>query len=158
MSQIRTLHATLAATSVTFTKEAGGSVTVAAKDLHQLPNAVQAADSPVRLLLPYSVTTRADGQFATMDTIIAVEWVISELLLWKPGTLGAGIADSAADLVRYQGAYLEAMRSLHSVGGLSGAALESITLTPGLYDWPIGSNTWWQGIMASLTILEELSA
>lgn len=157
MSQVRTLYSTLAATSVTFTKEAGTSVTVAAKDVSALPSAVQAADAPVRLLLPYSVTTRADGSFLTVDTILAATWVISDLLLWKPGTLGAGIADSAADLVRYQGAYLEALRSLASMGGLAGVQLLSIELSPGLYDWPIGSNTWWQGVMASVTVLEELT-
>lgn len=158
MSQIRALYTALAATSITFTREAGGSVTVTAKDLHQLPNAVQAADAPVRLLLPYSVTTQAGGQFATLDTIVAATWTVTELLLWKPGQLGTGIADSAADLVRYQGAWLEATRALHSMGGLAGVELLSVALKPGLYDWPIGSNTWWQGVMASLTILEELTS
>lgn len=158
MSQARALYSTLAATAITFARESGSSVTVTAKDLHQLPNAVQAADAPARLLLPYSVTTKADGQFLTVDTILAATWVITDLLLWKPGTLGAGIADSAADLVRYQAAYLEAMRSLASMGGLAGVEVLSIELRPGLYDWPIGSNTWWQGVMASITVLEELSS
>lgn len=76
----------------------------------------------------------------------------------EAGDVGAGIADSAADLVRYQAAYLEAMRSLASMGGLAGVELLSVQLQPGLYDWPIGSNTWWQGVMASITVLEELSS
>ena len=59
MSLIRAVYSNLAATTVTFTKEAGGSVTVAAKDLHQLPNAVQAADAPTRLLLPYAFASSA---------------------------------------------------------------------------------------------------
>ena len=52
MSQARTLYSTLAATSITFARESGASVTVTAKDLHQLPSAVQAADAPVRLERP----------------------------------------------------------------------------------------------------------
>jgi len=29
---------------------------------------------------------------------------------------------------------------------------------PGLYDWPIGSNTWWQGCMMVLHVLEVMDA
>ena len=105
MSQIRTIYSNLAAQSVTFTRENGASVTVTARDLHQLPVSVNAADAPLRLVLPYSTDTEGrDGAFASLDTIGRMDWYIVDLLLWKPGTLASGIAESAADLVRYQGA------------------------------------------------------
>lgn len=157
MSQIRTIYTTIANTGITFTKEAGGAVTVAAKDLNALPGALQSADAPVRLLLPYSVTTRADGSFMTLDALMSVTWVVTDLMLWRPGQLGAGISESAPDLVRYQAAYLEAIRALHSMGGLAGVATLDIELRPGIYNWPIGSDTWWQGCMSSITVLEELT-
>lgn len=162
MSQIRTVYANLAAQSVTFTKEAGGTVTVAARDLHQLPNAaLQAADAPVRLLLPYSNATETrDGMFASLDTVGRGEWYIADLLLWKPGALGAGIAEVAADLVRYQAAYAEMLRGFRDcgiVGGNSDVELLGWRFVPGLYDWPIGGNVWWQGVMIVLQVLEVMA-
>lgn len=162
MGQIRTVYSNLAALGVTFTRESGASVTVAAKDLDELPNAVQAADAPVRLVLPYANTTETrDGQFASLDSVGRVEWFISDLLLWKPASLGSGIAESAADLVRYQGAYYEMLRSFKDcgiVGGDSDVELIGWRAVPGVYDWPIGGNAWWQGVMMTLQVLEVMAS
>lgn len=161
MGQIRTVYSNLAAKTVAFTKEAGGLVSLTAKDLHQLPNAVQPADAPARLLLPYANLVEArDGRFASLDRVGRVEWFIADLLLWKPGALGAGIAESAADLVRYQDAYAEMLRDWRDcgiVGGSSDVELLGWRFVPGLYDWPIGSNTWWQGAMVTLQVLEVMA-
>jgi hypothetical protein len=161
MSQIRTIYSNLAAQSVTFTKEAGGSVTVTAKDLDELPSAVQAADAPTRLLLPYANTTETrDGQFASLDSVGRQEWFLSDLLLWKPAPLGSGIAESAADMIRYQGAYFEMLRSFKDcgiVGGDSDVELIGWRAIPGVYDWPIGGDSWWQGVMITLQVLEVMA-
>lgn len=156
MSAIRTIYSNLAGQSVTFTRESGASVTVAARDLHQLPVSVNAADAPIRLILPYSDDTeQRDGVVATMGPVGAVTWYIADLLLWKPGALTSGIAESAADLVRYQGAYASVMLAARTLGVTNGTvALESWRARPGLYDWPIGSSTWWQGVMMILTVAE----
>lgn len=161
MSQIRTVYSNLAALSVTFTRESGGSITVGAKDLDELPNSVAAADAPVRLLLPYANTTETrDGQFASLDRVGRQEWFLSDLLLWKPAPLGSGIAESAADLVRYQGAYFEMLRDWRDcgiVGGDSDVELIGWRAAPGVYDWPIGGNAWWQGVMITLQVLEVMA-
>lgn len=160
MSQIRAIYSTLAGTSVTMTTEAGASVTVAARDLDELPVSVNAADAPLRLVLPYSSDTEGrDGAFASLDTIGRMDWYIADLLLWKPGTLASGIAESAADLVRYQGAYAEMLRAMRTMGvTTSDVELIDWRARPGLYDWPIGSNTWWQGCMMVLHVLEVMDA
>lgn len=160
MSQIRTIYSNLAGQSVSFTTEAGVAVVVSAKDLHQLPVSVNAADAPLRLLLPYSTDTEGrDGAFASLDTIGRMDWYLADLLLWKPGTLASGIAESAADLVRYQGAYAEMLRSMRAMGvTTSDVELIDWRMRPGLYDWPIGSNTWWQGCMVILHVLEVMDA
>lgn len=160
MSQIRAIYSTLAGTSVTMTTEAGASVTVAARDLDELPVSVNAADAPLRLVLPYSSDTEGrDGAYASLDTIGRMDWYIADLLLWKPGTLASGIAESAADLVRYQGAYAEMLRSMRAMGApTSDVELVDWRMRPGLYDWPIGSNTWWQGCMVILHVLEVMSS
>ncbi len=160
MSQIRAIYSALAAQSVSFTTEAGVAVVVSAKDLHQLPVSVAAADAPTRLLLPYSTDTEGrDGAFASLDRIGRMDWYLADLLLWKPGTLASGIAESAADLVRYQGAYAEMLRGLRAMGvTTSDVELIDWRARPGLYDWPIGSNTWWQGCMMVLHVLEVMDA
>ena len=77
MSQIRTIYSNLAAQSVTFTRENGASVTVTARDLDELPVSVNAADAPLRLVLPYSTDTEGrDGAFASLDTIGRMDWYI----------------------------------------------------------------------------------
>lgn len=160
MSQIRTIYSNLAAQSVTFTRENGASVTVTARDLDELPVSGNAADAPLRLVLPYSSDTEGrDGAFASLDTIGRMDWYIADLLLWKPGTLASGIAESAADLVRYQGAYAEMLRAMRTMGvTTSDVELIDWRMRPGLYDWPIGSNTWWQGCMVILHVLEVMSS
>lgn len=160
MSQIRTIYSNLAGQSVSFTTEAGVAVVVSAKDLHQLPVSVNAADAPLRLLLPYSTDTEGrDGAFASLDTIGRMDWYLADLLLWKPGTLASGIAESAADLVRYQGAYAEMLRSMRAMGvTTSDVELIDWRARPGLYDWPIGGNVWWQGCMMVLHVLEVMDA
>lgn len=157
MGQIRQVYANLAAKTVTVAREAGGSVTVPAKDLHQLPNTVAPADAPTRLLLPYANGVEANGEFADLAGMGGTRWRVVDLLLWKPGTLGAGIAESAADLLRYEDAYIEMLRTFRDggiVGGGSDVELIKWALRPGLYDWPIGGNTWWQGVMSTLEVLE----
>lgn len=159
MSQIRQLYTNLAGMTVSFTTEADGSVTVPCYDLHQLPNSVQAADTPCRLLLPYSSVTNAkNGMYASLDTIGQINWSIGDLLLWKPGALGKGIGQVAADLVRYQGAYAEALRYFKAMGTTDSVVIEGWSFEPGLWNWPIGSDVWFQGVMIQLVVLEEMSS
>jgi len=160
MSQIRTIYSNLAGQAVTFTTELGQAVTVAARDLDELPVSVAAANAPLRLVLPYSTDTEGrDGAFASLDSIGRMDWYMVDLLLWKPGQLASGIAESAADLVRYQGAYAEMLRSMRTMGVVtSDVELIDWRMRPGLYDWPIGGNTWWQGCMVILHVLEVMDA
>lgn len=158
MSVVRTVYSNLAATTVTFTTEAGGSVTVTAKDVANLPNSVNAVDAPLRLILPYSMGTElTNGHWLTPHGRIQVDWSIGDLLLWKPGQLGSGIAEVAGDLVRYQGAYAEMLRGMARMGlTTSQVKLIDWRMKPGLFDWPIGSKTWWQGCMVYLKVTEVM--
>lgn len=159
MSQIRQIYSNLAALPIAFTTEAGVTVSLTALDLDELPDALSDADAPRRLLLPFSATTYGrDGQFATLDSIGQIYWNICDLLLWKRGQLGGGIAETAADLLRYQAAYVEALRAFRVMGTLGDVEMVRWDLVPNLYDYPIGGATLWQGVMVTITVLEVLAS
>jgi hypothetical protein len=157
------MYSNLAAKSVTFTKEAGGSVTVAGRDLDELKVAVQPADAPVRLILPYSVRTEGrEGQFYSLDSINGMRWYIADLMLWKPVPLGR-YADIAPDIVRYQAAYLDMLRTFKDFGiaGAGGSTAELVgnDPRPGIYKWPADASNddagaQWHGVMWVLQVLE----
>lgn len=158
MSVVRTIYTNLAASQVTFATEAGPTVTVSARDLSTLLNTVNAADAPIRLILPYSVGTElTNGHWLTPANRIQVDWSINDLMLWKPGQLGSGIAEVAGDLVRYQGAYAEMIRGMVRMGiSTHQVKLIEWRMKPGVFDWPIGSRTYWQGVMVFLKVTEVL--
>jgi hypothetical protein len=159
-SIIRQLYSNIASQSVTFTREQGTPITVTALDLHQL-KAVEDADAPIRLILPYSTyTEQRNGLFATLGPVAPLtkpEWIIVDLLLWRRGDL-SNLHEVAPDLVRYQGAYIDTLRGFRAVGTSGiGVTLDGSRLAPGVYDWPIRSTTLWHGVMAILTVTERLS-
>lgn len=159
MSQIRQMYTNLAAKVVSFTRENGASVSLAAKDLHQV-QPIQQADAPVRLLLRVAVDSEMrDGMFASLDTIGRQDWYITDLFLLQQAPLGAHISDMQADIVRYEAAYAEMLRTMRTMGIATGdVELLSWRSMPRIYDWPIGSDSWWYGTMMTLRVLEVMSS
>jgi len=160
-SQLRTIYTNLADQVVSFTRENGTAAAIGARDLHELKNAVQAADAPVRLLLPFSVYTEGrEGQFASLDSVNRQDWYIVDLLLYKNAPLGASIADIAPDIIRYQAAYLDMLRGFRDcviVGGGSDVELLGWRVLPGVFRWPVDSldeGARWYAVMVTLQVME----
>lgn len=157
-SLIRTMYSNLAARNVTYTNQHGVITTPRTYDLDELPDNVSPADAPARLLLPYATFTEGkDGRFAALGAISQINWSITDLLLITPGVLGGGIGQVAADIVLYQDAYVTMLtrgdRTLDTGGEVEVLGWRPI---PGLYDWPIGSGQWWQGVMIVIDVLEVI--
>lgn len=139
------------------------SVTVKGKtpkvyDLEELPESIHTAQLPCRLLLPVGNDNAGegrDGEFIAIGTGITVNWTVKDLMLWKPSEQGRGLSDFAPVLVEYCGLYADAMRSFKCP--YANSALESFSMMPGMYEYPVGSGNWYAGVMCYLQIKEVIS-
>lgn len=155
MSAIRGLYAYLASIQIEFTSETGQSVSVGALDLHQLGNSVQSADMPKRLLLPVGNQSANESQFAICGNS-EVEWVVCDLMLWRPVAQGIGLIDVAADLVRYTGAYADKLKTIRcSIP--PNVMLKNVRIdAPDIHDFAVGAESQAFGVKVWLTFAEYL--
>jgi hypothetical protein len=152
VSQILTIYDTLAAQVLVV---AGKTVKV--KDLHELPTQPASPDMPVRLLLP--VGRRASGDLDEFNSfgaggVATIVWRVTDLLLWRASGKGArNVLDVAEPLVEYMGVYAQMARTLRyrkwSATGLQ--------MTPGSWEYPLGSGTLYDGVECVVTFNEILS-
>lgn len=154
MSEITSIYAALEAKSVTTT----GGDTPTVLDLDELKNSITTSDLPCRLLLPVGDDTRGDGRdgvFIAIGTTMVINWMLNDLMLWQPLGQGEGLREYAPELVDYCGKYLDAMRTFKCP--TSNSSLESVYMSPGIYEWPMGGGTFYAGVLCQLTIKEVLS-
>lgn len=169
MSRIRDLYRYIASVAVEFeSPTTGGRTRATARDLSDLRNSEAAAEMPVRLLLPVSMLDGDEAQFATYgDGGAALQWRVTDLMLWRPLAQGMGLTDAAEDLVLYAGAYADAVVTMRN--GLSSAAedgpldeglyevdLVTAAIRPGVFEFPRGSNRHYLGVECALTFEERL--
>lgn len=153
MSQLTTIFSALAATTITV-----GITSITALNGATLPDSVESAQLPIRLILP--VGGKASGTVATPRTfktsateggVLVVDWTISDLLLWRALGAGIGLTDLAPDLIAYMAAYMAVVAPLRtSRWSLTGITFPVI----GGLEWPASSDRWYSGVQASLTIRE----
>jgi hypothetical protein len=126
-----------------------------AKDLDELPNIVQEADLPIRLLLPFNA--RSGVQSYTFlnygHTDAEIDWLVTDLLLLRSGGLGRGPIDEAKKTILYARAYAEFLTTWHPVAGKP-LWVTNAQLTPGIWTWPIGTANQFYGVEVQLTIKE----
>jgi hypothetical protein len=150
-SQIREVYNQLAQQTI---KDDNGKA-YKAKDLDELPNKVEEADLPIRLLLPFNA--RSGGQNYTFlnygHTDAEIDWLITDLLLLRSGGLGRGPIDEAENTILYARAYAE---FLTTWGVVSGKPLwvANAQFTPGIWTWPTGTANQFYGVEVQLTIRE----
>jgi hypothetical protein len=152
MSQITDIYTALEAIAVTTTS----GKTPKVYNLEDLPKNADTARLPARLLLPVGNTPGEgrEGQFIAIGTSMTVTWQIADLMLWQASEQGIGLPEFAPELVDYAGKYLDAMRTFKCP--TSNSALERVTVTPGIYEWPSGSGKFYSGVLCQLEILEHL--
>lgn len=153
MSDITSIYSAVAAMTVSV-----GSITPRVRNINQLRTAVNSADAPVRLLLVTDAGTEArDFGFIALGKLANLNWVITDRLLWKPASQGAGISECSAELVSYMAAYVEAIRTNRKTSNQS--HIVSASFKPGIYYWPDNeSGTPYYGVDVRLTIEEVLSS
>lgn len=160
-SVIRTIYATLASKAVTVSDSvAYGTKTPPVFDLAALPDYVDSAKLPCRLLLPFG-TAKAeerDVHFIALGNTVKATWHVIDLLLWRPVEEGIGINSVAADLMTYCAEYVAMVRAAR--GGtnfVTQTVIKSVNLTPDTWEYPPGSGTFFWGVECALDIDEVLS-
>lgn len=156
MSQLRTIISTLAAQDVTITVD-GSPVVIEALDLSSLPDTADSWRFPTRLILPTG--GRANGELQQVRTfksggspgVLVVDWTISDLLLYRAADAGVGLSDAAPILIDYVAAYMGILGPLRT----NKWSVTNVTFPIiGSLEWPAGSNRWYDGVQAQLTIRE----
>jgi len=160
MSSIRTLYATLADTAIAYTNEAGASISVTARDLHEVK--VEEMEPPVRILMPYRERSAggSDLRLLTVGTSSVfgeVEWAISDLFLLARSGSGYGVHDYLPDLVRYAGAYAEKIADAGADLGIGVMTFQGLTLDCSQIEWPLQSGNWFYGVEAVLVYTELIN-
>jgi hypothetical protein len=152
MSQITSIYDALEAITVTTTS---GS-TPMVYNLSDLPKNADTARLPARLLLPVGNNPGEgrEGSFIAIGATMTITWQISDLMLWQATEQGRGLPEFAPELVDYCGEYMDAMRTFKCP--TSNSALERVTVTPGIYEWPSMSGKYYSGVLCQLEILEHL--
>ena len=131
-----------------------------------IPNGVANADLPCRILL--DLANGGEGQsmqFHTVNSGIGgggaqyVDWSIRDLMLLKPQGLGVGNREVAATLVAYTGAYVDAARANRNLiaTDTNEASFTELSVSPGVYEYPVESGIFHWGVMATSTIREIIS-
>lgn len=154
-SQITNIYDRLAAVTVLYD---GVSPTV--YHLDTVPNALESAMLPARLLIPMSNRQGEDFNFIALGTGARVVWTIQDVLLVKPAAQSRGPLDALRKLSAYCGAYADAMRSFREPGQASAGTrttLDRLSVDVVTYEWPSSGGMWYWGAIATLTISEYLT-
>jgi len=152
-SVIRSLYAALANQAVVV-----GTVTPQVFDVNALPNAIDTAKLPARLLLPFGANAE-QGHTFNFETFGAsgvgeVEWNLFDLLLWRAAPGGTTLADVAADLVTYAGKYVDMLFTNRYL--VTGTQIHNARLTLGVWEYPAASGQYFYGAYATVTVGEIL--
>lgn len=156
MSLLRTLYTNLAAVTFTY-----GGQAVQAFDLDELPQAVDSARLPCRLLLPFGALPN-QGNSATPETFGLASasdatWLLNDLLLGATYASGAGIASHAPNLVDYVTAYVEALIHAQRYLGTNGAAeVRRVQPRIDVFNWPLDTDQKYFGVLSIVTVAELL--
>jgi hypothetical protein len=157
-SQIRTIYSTLATKTIQVESSvAYGTTTPQIFDLNALPDYVDSAKLPCRLLLPFG-TAKAEGRdvhFIALGNTAKATWHVIDLLLWRPVEEGIGVNSVAADLMTYCAQYVAMLRANRSL--VSQTVIKSVNLTPDTWEYPLGSGVFYWGVECALDIDEVLS-
>jgi hypothetical protein len=154
-SQITNIYDRLAAITIAY-----DGVTPTLYSLGTVPNSIESAMLPARLLIPMSNRQREDFAFIAVGTGARVVWTIQDVLLVRAAGQSRGPLDVLRPLVAYTGAYADAMRLWREPGQASAGTrttLDRVSVDVVTYEWPSGAGLWYWGALATLTISEYLT-
>ena len=160
MSNISDYQALVAALSVEFTSQAGGSIALTATDATSLKNSVQASATPIRLLLPWGGGQNMTAEMIDVDTSfgpnVLIRWTFSDWLLWRPIAFGEGLGDATYDLREYASAYMTAALTLDASSISDRMTFDNcrVQISESI-NFPDGSANWYIGAVSTWTVIED---
>ena len=126
-----------------------------------LPNTITTAHLPLRILTPLSrwnttyvvaPNTFNPSQGSTVNQLF---WTITELFLLTPVAQGSGVRFQNDLLVEYCAEYFQKL----SEGNLAlpdNTWLENVTFRPDVIEYPLGSSSFYFGVIGTFTISEKI--
>ncbi len=152
MSQMRAITTALAAMSVSYTAEAGGTVTPTAYDVSALPTSVPAANLPVRLM----GVTRGDSSAVLSPFTAGVNdgqilHSFTELCLIELVGLSR-VADEWSDTMRYADALLAVLQTNRGI--LARCEITNANVQRGVFEYPNNSNEQFYGCQTIISVME----
>ena len=151
-SNLRAITDAVTGLSVSYTAEAGGTVTPTALDINQIPASVPAADVPIRLV---GITTEGGNSdalsFIAVTDNVLYEHTITELALIESVGLSR-MSDELPDQQRYSDAILGTLASNRGIYTNSEVveALATRTVT----EYPEGTEEFWFAVITEITVHE----
>lgn len=151
-SNLRSIQDAVANLSVSYTNEAGGSVTPTAKDINQMPSSVPAADVPIRLMGPISEGGNTDSfVFDAVGANVEYTHTVTELALIANAGLSQ-ISVQLPDQVRYSDAIQSALVSNRGI--YTNCDITDGNATRKVTEFPPGSGEWWYSVLTEITVRE----
>lgn len=153
-SQILTIYDTIAALSIT-----ANSKTPSVMDVDALPNTMDTAPLPIRILMPLGTLAGVgganDSRFVTLDSITNTRWTIRDLCLWQAVGQGIGYKTIVPVLVEYAGKYLDAIRANRQMTHT--AYIQRVSVQPMVVEWPEQSGRFFYAIDSTVDV-DELNS
>jgi len=147
------IYSQFAAISVSYTNKAGASASPTVYYGTTLPDSIETAHLPARLLVPPS------GSVEVMEGgNIRADWRITDLFLLEAAAQGSGIRDEAGVMVSYMMAYSNALGRVWEINYQSSVRTHTVSaaLATGKFEYPPASGVWFWGVRAELTIQESI--
>lgn len=137
-----------------------GSKSITVKEPATLPNSIQTANLPLRLLTPIS---RFSTGFATSNSTWnsgqgsqknQIDWVITDLFLYDALNQQIGVKALSSPLVEYCKNYLDMMANFELP---SSCWISNISLRCDVFDYPIGIGIFYYGVIALVSVTEKIN-
>lgn len=153
-SNVLGLYDAIAATTITIPST---GETIACRNLQAVGNSVEAADLPVRLLMPFSVGQtgqRGQARSVGIAPLHEVSWTVSEVLLYRTAQSGTGVNDYARVLTEYISQWVNIAFTKRAP--IPASVLTSWSAEPDMVEYPTLSGRWYYAVNCSLTYTENI--
>jgi|TARA_R110000765_G_scaffold51822_2_gene104538 hypothetical protein len=151
-SNLRSITDAITNLSVSYTNEAGATVTPTAKDINQVPTSMASADLPARLV---GVTTEGGNvdtmEFIAVTTNAEYTHTVTELALIESVGLSRK-QDELPDQQRYSDAILGTLVSNRGI--YTNCDVQLATATRSIVEFPAGTEEFYYSVTTEITIRE----
>lgn len=136
-----------------------GGVTPRVYDMDELPNRIERAQLPARLLFPVGAPLSSGpthGRYVTLDSIGRMAWRVRDLCLWRALGQGVGFRTIMPTLIDYSGKYSDALVAQRGILD-NQAYIDTWQIVPTVIEWPDGSGAWYFAVDAVVDVIEYLT-